>query len=464
MDYLPHTDDDRAAMLAAIGVDAIEALFAAVPAAHRWPQLNLPRPSSELEVAGTLRAMAASSQMRAAHSRPAVEGTVFRGGGAYQHYRPPTVDDVLRRGELLTAYTPYQPEASQGMLQAIFEYQSMVCALTAMEVANASHYDGSTALAEGVLLALDAAPGERSEVLVLPGLNPHYTAVLQTYLRGGAGRVVALEEARVDIDTVAASMSERVAAVVVQSPGYLGTIAPVEALAALAHRHGALLVVVTDPIALGVLRPPGEQGADVVVAEGQCLGLPMSFGGPYLGILATRREHVRRLAGRLVGETVDTAGRRGYVLTLATREQHIRRARATSNICTNSALGAVAAAVYLATMGPAGLGEVAMLCHDKAHHAARALGAIDGVVINPQDPDAPFFKELVAALPCPVGRVNRLLAERHGIVGGLDLGADDPTRAGWMLVAVTELCTREAIDCLVDTVREVCTAEMGSRR
>jgi len=448
MTYVPHTENERAEMLAAVGVERTDRLFGDIPEALRFPKLNLPPPVSEIEIERELQALAAANFGAAAEAR-------FLGAGDYHHYRPATVDYVLQRGELYTAYTPYQPEVSQGVLQALFEYQSMICRLTGMEVSNASHYNGATALAEAVLLALDAASGERNKILLSPAVHPQYRAVVKTYLRGTHAAVVAGDEdSGAGLEQLKSQLDRSTAALVIQSPNFFGQFESVDGLADLVHGAGALLIVVTDPIALGRFRPPGAYGADIVVADGQCLGIAPSFGGPHLGIFATRMAHVRRLSGHLVGETVDVDGRRGYVLTLATREQHIRRAKATSNICTNSAVCALAAAAYLATMGKAGLRQVAELCFRNSHYAAARIAGLQGCAINPQAPDRPFFKEFVVRLPRPAAEVNRRLREEFGIIGGYDLGRDYPQLLQHMLIAVTELHPRAAIDRLVAALEQ----------
>ena len=447
MTYVPHTERETREMLAAIGVARLEDLFADVPAAVRFPALKLPPPSSEMEIAADMQALA----RRNFDVDPSLS---FLGAGAYHHFRPATVDYVLRRGEFYTSYTQYQPEASQGMLQALFEYQSMICRLTGMEVSNASHYDGATALAEAVVLALNVAQGKRRKIIMSPAVHPQYREVVRTYLRGThADSVTGDEDGRSDLADLLKRLDGETAALVIQNPNFFGQCEPVDGLADAVHRAGALLIVVTDPIALGMFRPSGAYGADVAVADGQALGIPPSFGGPYLGILASRMEYVRRLSGHLVGETVDAGGRRGYVLTLATREQHIRRAKATSNICTNSAVCALAAAAYLATMGKQGLRDVAELCFHKSHYAAAEIGRLKGFAVNPQG--RPFFKEFVVRLPRPPAEVNEILRERHGIIGGYDLGREYPHLADHMLFAVTEVNTRAAIDRLVGALREI---------
>ena len=438
MTYLPHTDADRKAMLTAIGLRSLTDLFNDVPEQLRFPDLRLPPATTEMEIGPEMRDLADRTVDVSRHA-------CFLGAGAYNHYIPPTVDYVLRRGEFYTAYTPYQPEISQGLLQTMFEYQSMICRLTEMEVSNASHYDGATALAEAVLLARDVTKGDRSEVLVSPALHPQYRQVVRTYMPGAGIDVLGDENDGTDI--------AELAALVVQNPNFFGQFEQVQGLAEAVRTAGALLIVVVDPIALGLFQPPGAYGADVVVADGQSLGNPLSFGGPHLGIFATRKIYLRRLVGRLVGETRDVEGRRGYVLTLGTREQHIRRARATSNICTNAALTALAATVYLATLGKSGLREVARLCYDKAHYAAARIAEIPGAAVNPQAPGKPFFKEFVVRLPRPVDDVNRVLLDRFDIIGGYDLGRDYPGLASHMLIAVTEMNTRQTIDRFVDGLR-----------
>jgi glycine dehydrogenase subunit 1 len=448
MPYVPHTEQETRDMLAAVGVPRLADMFADVPDAVRFPALDLPPAVSELEIMGEMRALAAEN----VSVDPALS---FLGAGAYQHFRPAIVDHVLRRGEFYTSYTQYQAEASQGYLQALFEYQSMICRLTGMDVANASHYDGATALAEAVLLALGVGQGKRSKIVMSPAVHPQWRAVVRTYLRGTpAVRIAGDEDGRAPLTHLCKLLDAETAALVVQSPNFFGQWEALDGLADMVRRAGALLVVVTDPIALGLMRPPGASGADIVVADGQPLGIPPSFGGPYLGIFAARKEYVRRLSGHLVGETVDVDGRRGYVLTLSTREQHIRRAKATSNICTNSAVCALAAAAYLATLGKQGLRRVAELCFHKSHYAADAIGGLAGFSVNPQAPAQPFFKEFVVRLPRPVTQVNARLREQ-GIIGGYDLGADYPHLAGHMLLAVTEVNTRAAIDRLVDALRKI---------
>jgi glycine dehydrogenase subunit 1 len=444
MTYVPHTERERAEMLAAIGLDRLEGLFDDLPEHVRFPDLKLPPPCSEMEIEREMRALAG-------RNFGLDPSCCFLGAGTYHHYRPATVDYVLQRGEFYSAYTPYQPEVSQGELQAMFEFQSMICRLTGMEVSNSSHYDGATSLAEAVLLALNAAQGKRNKIILSGAVHPQYRAVVNTYLRGAhAASIVGEEDA--GLDGLTPHLDDSTAALVIQNPNFFGQCEAVDGLADAVHRVGALLIVVADPIALGLFQPPGAYGADVVVADGQCLGIPPSFGGPHLGIFAARMAHVRRLSGHLVGETVDRDGQRGYVLTLATREQHIRRAKATSNICTNSAVCALGAAVYLATMGNSGLRRVAELCFHKSHYAAAEIAKLDRFAVNPHAPSRPFFKEFVVRLPRPVAEVNKRLREEFGIIGGYDLGSDYPRLQQHMLVAVTELNTRVEIDRFVQAL------------
>jgi glycine dehydrogenase subunit 1 len=446
MSFTPHTQEERRHMLEAIGVSSMEELFCDLPAHARFPKLDLPPAFSEMELASEFRRLAARN------STPE-DAPSFLGAGSYRHFIPATVDYVLQRGEFYTSYTPYQPEMSQGMLQSMFEYQSMICRLTGMEVSNASHYDGATSLAEAVLLALNVAKNDRTRIVMSPSVHPRYREVVATYLRGADVDLVVPDDPTVSADDLVALVDAETAALVIQTPNFFGRFEELEGLAEATHARDALLVTLVDPISLGLFTPPGAYGADVVVADGQPLGIAPSFGGPSLGIFATRRTHIRRLAGRLVGQTVDVRGQRGFVLTLATREQHIRRAKATSNICTNSALGALAAATYLATLGKHGLRRVAELCFHKSHYAAAKITEITGLDVNSDAPDAPFFKEFVVDLPCPAAQVNEILRKKHGIIGGHDLGQSYPEQDNRMLIAVSEMNTRAEIDRLVEALR-----------
>ncbi|HUJ73913.1 MAG TPA: aminomethyl-transferring glycine dehydrogenase subunit GcvPA, partial [bacterium] len=377
----------------------------------------------------------------------------FLGAGSYHHFIPSVVDFVISRSEFATAYTPYQPEISQGTLQAIFEYQSMIARLTGMEVSNASHYDGATSTAEAVIMALNVAQHQRRRVVISAGVHPHYREVVRTYTQGMGLDILGDDRPDATVEETAGLCNPSTACVVLQNPDFFGRIVSPESLTALAervHACGALLVVAANPVSLGLLVPPGECGADVVVGEGQALGNAMAFGGPYLGFFAFRRDQIRRSSGRIAGETADRAGTRGYVFTLSTREQHIRRDKATSNICTNQSLNALAAAVYLACMGPRGLKAVAELCWHKAHYAARMIAELPGFEVA----DGQFFHEFVVRCPRPVGEINRYLAETCGIIGGYDVAASYPEKKNCMLVCCTEMVSRADIDRLVKGLKE----------
>lgn len=437
--YLPHTEEDRRAMLGAVGVNQVEELFVDIPANLMLNRpLNLPAAMSEPELAKHLQALADSNA-------GLQEYACFLGAGAYDHYIPSVVDHVIRRSEFYTAYTQYQPEISQGYLQALWEYQSMVCQLTGMEVANASLYDGGTALAEAAMMACGATG--RKEIVVANAVHPHYRAILQTYGRdfGFQLKEAGYAGGTVDLEALKSSVGDQTAAVMIQTPNFFGCIEDVKEIAALAHGRGALLVVAADPVSLGVLEAPGVLGADVVVGEGQGLGLPVSFGGPYLGFFATTEKLMRKMPGRIVGQTSDFEGTRGFVLTLQAREQHIRREKATSNICSNEALCALTAAVYLSAVGKEGLRRVAELSLQKAHYAYRKLTGLDGCG---GAFSAPTFKEFVVRLSRPVAEINKALL-KDKIIGGLDLGPHYPELNNCMLLCVTENRSREEIDRLV---------------
>jgi glycine dehydrogenase subunit 1 len=448
--FHPHTDTDREEMLAAIGVKSIADLFDDVPAAHRFPALDLPEALTEMEALSDLQAIAAMNET--VRDMPS-----FLGAGAYNHYIPAPVDAMLRRGEFYTAYTPYQPEISQGTLQSIFEYQSMIAALTGMDVSNASHYDGATAMAEVVTMSHLVFRGHRKKVILSPAIHPHYRATLRTYAHGWDFNFLG-DEPGADLeagpDNLLKHLDEDTAVVIVQYPDFFGRIYDYAAIADAVHEAGALFAVSVNPMALGLLKPPGEFGADIVTGEGQPLGIPLSYGGPYLGILATKEEYVRSMPGRLAGETTDVRGQRGYVLTLSTREQHIRRERASSNICTNVALMALAATVYMSLVGKEGLREVAELNYHRAHYAAEQIAALPGYSLWS---NADFFNEFVVACPRPAAEVNQLLVER-GILGGYDLGRDYPALKNHLMLAVTEMNPKDEIDQLAETLAEVAGA------
>ena len=446
--FIPHTDSDREAMLHTVGVESLDELFQDVPTAQRFPDLDLPPALTEMEVVSELADLAeANESVR--------DLTCFLGAGAYYHYIPAAVDQILRRSEFYTAYTPYQPEISQGTLQAIFDYQSLITALTGMEVSNASHYDGATAAAEAVSMAFAHFRGTRCKVVISPALNPQYRQVIRTYHDGTEVQIVGDkidEDLKDGLQPLLEHIDQQTALVIVQYPDFFGRIYDFTALAEAVHKAGALLAVSVNPLSLGLLTPPGEFGADIVTGEGQSLGLPLSYGGPYLGIFATRQEYVRKMAGRLVGETIDNRGQRAYVLTLTAREQHIRREKATSNICSNQGVMALASTVYMSLLGKNGLRQVAELCYQKAHYAAQRLAEIPGFSLWTE---TPFFHEFVVHCPKPISELNEELLD-YGIIGGYDLSQDYPELQNCMLVAVTEMISREDIDLLAETLTEVC--------
>jgi len=443
MGYIPHTEVERQQMLAAIGVTTIEDLFEAIPASHRFPHLNLPEPMSEMEVSAEMKALAESNE----HGG---DFALFRGAGAYHHFVPSVVNHILMRGEFYTAYTPYQPEVSQGTLQATYEYQSMMCALTGMDAANASHYDGATSLAEAVTMAQQVQRGKRKKVILSYGINPQYREVVRTYHQGRDVEIIG-DDVPHGVQELVDLLDDDTSMLAVAYPNFFGQIENLKALADAVHDAGALFVMVVNPLALGLLKSPGELGADIVVGEAQPLGVPLSYGGPYLGFFATKQQYVRKIAGRIIGETVDSEGRTAYVMTLRPREQDIRREKASSNICTNQGLMALAASVYLALMGRYGMKHVAQLCYHKAHYAAKQIDALPGYTV---DMSKPFFNEFIVKCPVPVADVNAALIEA-GIVGGYDLGQDYPQLDGHMLLCVTEMNSRAEIDVLVETLGEI---------
>ncbi len=437
MRYLPLTDADRAEMLRVIGAAAIDDLFADIPEAARLNEpLDLPGHAGEIEVAARLGALAA-------RNRPAAGAVSFLGAGAYRHHVPAAVDYLIQRGEFLTSYTPYQPEISQGTLQYLFEFQTQVALLTGMEIANASLYDGASAAAEAVLMAHRVT--RRDDVVVSGALHPHWAGTIATLLRfSDAGLVQAPLSVSGDED-LAARVTDQTACVVVQNPDVFGHVRDLSNLADACHEKGALLIAcVAEPVSLGALKPPGAMGADIVAGEGQGIGNGLNFGGPYLGLLATRERFVRQMPGRVSGETVDAEGRRGYVLTLSAREQHIRREKATSNICTNSGLCALAFTIHLSLLGETGFKRLARINHHRAVTLADQLGSISGVeVLN----DA-FFNEFTLRLPVPAGPLVDDLAAK-GIFAGLPGGRlwpGDGAAANLLVVAATELTTADEIE------------------
>ncbi len=428
-------------MLHQIGLGSTADLFDSIPEDLRLQRaLDTPSALSEIELLARFERLAARNA--------GAQRASFLGAGAYAHYIPTVVDHIISRSEFFTAYTPYQPEISQGTLQVIFEFQTLVCQLTGMEVANASMYDGSTALAEAVLMAERVT--KRSKVIACGAIHPEYLEVVNTYVQhaGIELRHVEFDPATGQIpSSIDPWLDNQTAAIVVQSPNFFGCIENVTALAEQAHAVGALLIVaITEAISLGLIKSPGACGADIVIAEGQSFGVPVSFGGPYVGLFATREKYARQIPGRLVGEAADKDGRRGFVLTLATREQHIRREKATSNICTNEGLIALAATVYLETMGRRGLQEVAAQCAQKAAYAMRRITEIEGFVLPFA---APVFNEFVVRAPHPTVKFLTRLASEHSINGGLSLSRYFPGRPNDFLVCVTETNTRAEIDSLV---------------
>ena len=442
MRFIPVTCEDREEMLAACGVATVDELFADVPEAARLGHpLALPGGMSEVDLAARLEGLARRDDS-------AERVVSFLGGGCYDHYIPAIVDAVASKPAFFTAYTPYQPEVSQGTLQAVYEYQSMICQLTGMEVANASMYDGATAFVEAAFMA--ARVTKRARVVVSEGVHPEWRATLDTYAAAGAVEVVTVprSDGRTDPGALRDAVDDSVAAVIVASPSFFGTIEDLRALASTAHDAGALFVVATNPILLGVLEAPGACGADIVVAEGRPLGSPMSFGGPGVGIFACRQEHIRQMPGRVAGRTVDADGRTGFVLTFSTREQHIRREKATSNICSNHALNALAAGVYLSAVGSAGLEGIGRACVAKAHYLESALVA--GGRFERVD-SAPFAHEFALRYAGDVPAMQERALER-GFFAGLDLGRFGPDLAGLVLFAVTEKRTRAELDAFVGEV------------
>lgn len=450
MRYLPLTGADRSAMLSVIGAPSVDALFVDVPEAARLsgPVAGLPDHASELAVERHMSALARKNLS-------AGEAPFFLGAGAYRHHVPSSVDHLIQRGEFLTAYTPYQPEIAQGTLQMLFEFQTQVARLLGCDVANASMYDGSTACWEAIVMARRIT--KRGKALLSSGLHPHYVSVADTMAKF-TGDVLShsLPElgAQTDDAALIAAIDRDVSCVVVQYPDIMGRIPDLQAIADKAHEAGALLIaVVTEPVALGAIEAPGQLGADIVVGEGQSIGVGLQFGGPYLGLFACKDKYVRQMPGRLCGETVDAAGQRGFVLTLSTREQHIRREKATSNICTNSGLCALAFSIHLTLLGEKGLVELAALNHALAVQAADALAQVPGVtVVNDS-----FFNEFTVTLPKDAREVTRALADK-GVLGGVSLGRlfpDAPALSNGLVVAVTETVTQEDIAALCAALKEV---------
>ena len=429
--YMPNTPRERAEMLDALGLGSIEDLFVDIPEEHRSPPLDIPPPLSELELRAEMEALARTN-------RDVNTYACFLGAGVYNHFIPSIVRPIMTRGEFLTSYTPYQAEASQGTLQVAYEFQTMVCNLMGMEVANDGMYDGATGLAEAALMACRIT--NKSDICILDTVSPTYRQVVETYARP-QGLNIRLLDARNP------QLPEEAACLLAQYPNFFGYIEDLATYKAATQEKDALLVVSADPVAMGMFRPPGEYGADIVTGEGQGLGVPLSFGGPYVGLFSSRYQHVRQMPGRIVGSTVDMEGRTGYVLTLQTREQHIRRERATSNICTSQALLALAATITTAALGKQGLRQVAELCYHKAHYAAFLVNRLVGFSLPIR---GTFFKEMVVKCPDSPTKINQRLLE-SGIIGGLDISHIMPN---CMLLCVTEMNTRQDIEALVGALSE----------
>jgi len=443
--FIPHTDQETSEMLEAVGVKDLAELFTAIPQKHRFPKLNLPPALSEMEVMAELENYAQANES----TKDIIS---FLGAGAYNHYSPAAVDMLLRRGEFYTAYTPYQPEISQGTLQVIFEYQSLITLLTGMEASNASHYDGATASAEAVIMAHQNFRGKRNKIILSPSLHPQYRATIRTYTQGHADIKLAGDnlDPQGSPEALLTQVDTDTALVIVQYPDFFGRLYDYTDFISKVHESGALVAVAVNPMALALFKSPGEMGADIVVGEGQPLGLPLSYGGPYLGIFATRKEYIRKISGRLVGETTDARGNRAYVLTLTAREQHIRREKASSNICTNQGLLALAATLYVSLLGKHGLRKVAELNYQKAHYAASQISKIKGYSLVS---DEPFFNEFLVRCPGNAADLAAHLLD-HGIIAGYVVGTDYPKSVDQLLVAVTEMNSKEEIDLLCETLAE----------
>jgi len=440
MSYISNTDEQRKEMLRAIGVNTFDELLHDIPAELRDFQLNLPEALSELELIKYLRELSEQNVNLD-------QFTSYLGAGAYDQFIPSVVKFILSRGEFYTAYTPYQPEVSQGTLQAIYEYQSLICELTKMDVSNASMYDGASAFGEAAILTLNAS--RRSEIVVSSACHPEYRTVLKSYLHGlkvPVHEVCFSPDGTTDVEKLREVVNQNTAGILLQNPNFFGCIENMAEAAEIAHSNGALFAACVNPISLGILKPPGEYGADLAVGEGQPLGNAISFGGPYLGFFAVTEKLMRKIPGRLSGQTTDSEGRRGFVLTLQAREQHIRREKATSNICTNQALNALTACVYLSTMGKSGIREVANLNLQKSHYAQSRLCEIDGF---DRKFSAPFFNEFVLQCRKSPDEINRELL-KHKIIGGLPVEKFYPELKDCALFCVTEMRTRDEIDALVD--------------
>ena len=441
MRYIPNSPEERQEMLTAVGLASADELFRSIPTdVQLGRRLEITEPLAESEVIGAMESFAAKNT---AATKPS-----FLGAGVYSHFSPTIVDHLIQRSEFFTSYTPYQPEISQGTLQYIFEFQTLICQLTGMEVANASMYDGSTAMAEAYVMAQRVT--RRDKIIVADSVHPEYRAVARTYTQHGDAEIVSVGFDETGRVAPLAGLDDKTAAVVIQSPNFFGCVEDLAAIAEQAHAVGALLVVVvTEAISLGLLKPPGACGADIVVGEGQSFGVPMSFGGPHVGLFATREKFVRQMPGRLCGVAYDKNGNRGFVLTLSTREQHIRREKATSNICTNQGLIALAATIYMEAMGKKGLQEVAMQNAQKTAYAAKQIAGIGGFEIAFS---APKFNEFVVRGPRAATEILEKLRSENGIIGGLALSKYYEGRDNEFLICVTETMSRESIDRLASAL------------
>ncbi|MCX7824206.1 MAG: aminomethyl-transferring glycine dehydrogenase subunit GcvPA [Verrucomicrobiae bacterium] len=446
MDYIPNTDAELDAMVRETGATSFEELVAAIPAGLRPCPFDLPPAMSELELRRELAALAARNKTTG-------QLTSFLGAGAYEHFIPSAIDHLASRGEFYTAYTPYQAEASQGTLQALYEYQTLICRLTAMDVSNASLYDGGSAVGESAFLALNAHPNRR-RIVISSAAHPEYRRVLRTYTAGLDVEIIELpaRDGVTDLDALAAAAGEHTAAVMLQSPNFFGCIEPMQRAGEIIKARGAWFVAIVNPISLGALQPPGDYGADLAIGEGQPLGIPLGYGGPYVGFLTSNRRLVHRISGRIVGRSVDTDGNTAFCLTLQAREQHIRREKATSNICTNQSLMALRACIFMALLGKRGMRELAELNIRRSHQAAEALGRVPGFALK--FPRAPFFNEFVVTCPISAQTICDQL-ERDGILPGLPLARFYPQMERELLVCVTETKLPEDIERLVRALREV---------
>jgi glycine dehydrogenase subunit 1 len=444
MPYIPNTDADREEMLRAIGVSTFEELLKNIPEEIRLREnIKIPEGLSELEVLKELKLLESLNS-------PTSKMISFLGGGSYDHYIPSAISALTSRSEFYTAYTPYQAEVSQGTLQAIYEYQTMVCKLTGMDIANASMYDGGSALAEAVLLAVGQT--NRREVIIAGKIHPNYKQIINSYCGGQDIQIIEINSSRGAVlpEKLKTSVSEKTAAVIVQQPNFYGCLEDVEEIGTMTHSVGSLFIVAVDPISLGILTPPGEYGADIVVGEGQVFGSAQNFGGPYLGMFAAKEFLLRKIPGRISGMTLDTDGQRGFVLTVQTREQHIRRDKATSNICTNQGLVMLTATIYLALMGKTGIHEVANQCLQKAHYLADAVTEIPGYRLKY---NRPFFREFVVETPNPANDIINSLSKK-GILAGIDLKQFNGTDSG-LLIAVTEKRTKVEMDLFVTELKKL---------